>query len=224
LSAARDGAVALDVHAALLNRFGARLYASVGAEVRQLLIRDLQASQRTGHYSRQAHDNDRLRAQLLAARIRCRRWTLKQGAENVLECGIGKTYRRGRKTAREACESRATEDLHELRKQAKLFWHQLEFVASRWPHLALRRTAQVRKLTQLLGDVQDLVVYCLAIERAAGAQSPQAVEILQALAERSRRDLEARALDLAQLVYADKRGELLADLRQADTRRESQSA
>jgi CHAD domain-containing protein len=213
VSAARDGAVALDVHRALISEFGSGLDASVGASVRQALIADLQAAMRRSGSSPGHHPvHEGLRAQLLAARSRCRHLRLAQTSDRVLERGLSRSYRRARKAIMQAAHSHSADDLHELRKLAKDYFYQLEFVARRWPDLNLRQTARVRTLTQLLGDGQDLVVYCAAISGAASRRCPEAFEILQALAESRRRELNSRALDLALEIFSPKPKQLLAGM------------
>jgi len=219
LAAARDAAVALDMHAALVEQYGAIINSSVSARIRQLLIADFHAvTAPTGRTSRRPPDNDTLRAQLLAARSRCRQLRLAR-ADRILERGLLAGYRQGRKAARRAQKTRDERDLHALRKYAKNYWHQLEFVARRWPDLALQRQGPVHRLTVLLGDLQDTVVYRHAIERVAAGQEPEGVEILAALVDQRRRGLEVEALDLAQLIFAERPRQLRAELQRHDVLR-----
>lgn len=217
LATARDAAVALDVHAALVKRFGASIHPSVGAVIRQGLIADYhKVVGRSGSELRQPLDYDVLRAHLLAARARGRRVSLKTKDEAILERGIVRSYRRARKALVHAAQTRAATDLHDLRKYAKIYWYQLELVAKRWPDYALERTAPVRRLTEILGEVQDMIVYRAAIERVAAERAQAAVEILGALAEQRRRALELEAVDLAKLVFAERPKRLRSKLRRLD--------
>jgi CHAD domain-containing protein len=217
LAAARDAAVALDVHAALIKRFSASIHPAVGAVIRQALIADFhRLVTLPGAQLRKPLDYDVLRAHLLAARGRGRRLVLKSRDEGMLERGLVQSYKKARNAMLHSAETRAARDLHALRKYAKRYWYQLELVAKRWPDLALERTAPVRRLTELLGDLQDMVVYREAIQRVAAERAREAVEILGALAEQRRRAVEHEAVGLAQLVFSERPKQLKTKLRRLD--------
>jgi CHAD domain-containing protein len=211
LSVARDSKVALDVHAQLIERYGALIDPAVGAELRQGLIAD--ARSLVLHESNaETTPNDGFRQRLMAVRSRVRSWTLSDEDDRTLRRGLKRAYRRARQAGQRACESGLPGDFHEARKRAKDYWYQLELVARRWPDAALTRVAPTRKLTELLGDAHDLEVYCDAIERAAIGRNPLAVEILSALAERRRRVLEREAVAVMGEVFAGKPRRFAAEL------------
>jgi len=213
LSAVRDGKVALDVHAMLLERYGAMLDPAVGAGVRQQLIADVQAVGSAAEGSGlKPPDDDTLRQRLLSARLRARRWKLGADDDRLLRKGLARTYRRGRDAARHAAASGAKEHFHESRKRAKDYWYQLDLVARRWPDAALKRIGPTRKLTEVLGEAHDLEIYCNAIRNAAAARNPEATEILSALAERRARELETESVALAREVFAEKPKRFVAEL------------
>jgi len=196
LAHARDSKVALDVHDELTTYYESVLSTSVATLIRQALT-DLRQS-------RAEPDVDALRHGLMLARSRARHWSLQHDADELLACGLTRAYRRARKASRAASARRTPEAMHEARKRAKDYWYQLEFVARCWPDVALERTAPVRRLTDLLGDAQDLAIYQSAVEETARLRSPRAVEVLSALADSRRRELETAGLALAAQVFADK--------------------
>lgn len=215
LSVARDCKVALDVHAVLLERYGALLDPAVGAELRQGLIADARAYAQL-QAPPESTPNDVLRQRLLALRARVRNFTLRGDDEALLRRGLRRSYRRARQAGRRACESGLADDFHQARKRAKDFWYQLEIVARRWPDAALVRVGLTRRLTELLGDAHDLEVYCAAIGRAASGRNPLAVEILTALADARRHSLEAGAVTLVHEVFGEKARRFAAALERAD--------
>lgn len=77
---------------------------------------------------------------------------------SVLEAGLRGVYARARHTLRRVRSVPSTENLHELRKQTKYLWHQLQALA---PALDRRNGACVeaaRRLSDLLGDDHNLAV------------------------------------------------------------------
>jgi len=213
ISVVRDARVILDVHAAMITQYGNSLDALAIATMRQQLIADIQSGV-------DAHDatptNDMLRQRLQSAKLRARRWTIADASERALEQGFVRTYRRGRAAARRARAVPHESNFHELRKRAKDLWYQLELLARRWPDTALRRVAPTRRLTELLGDAHDLVIYREAVERAAVARARETGEILAALADRRCRALEAEAALLTREVFADKPKRFRAALERRD--------
>ena len=211
LSQARDAKVVLDVHAMLIDRFRSVLDPAVDATVRQQLIASIQSA-REAAGADPTPDSDALRQQLLAARLRARRWTLSGDSDEMLKQGFVRSYRRARKAAQLANAAPHASHYHELRKRAKDFWYQLELVARRWPDSALQRIAPVRRLTELLGNAHDLVVYAEAIEKAAASRMPEAVEMLAAVAVERRRALETEARELGLELFGPKPKRFAAEL------------
>jgi CHAD domain-containing protein len=221
LSSARDVKVALDVHAMLLDRYGTVLAPSVGVTIRQQLVAGRQARRGGSVSSIQSPNNDALRQSLLAARLRARRWRLVGREDDLLKQGLGRTYRRGRAALRHAVSSGAAGDLHEARKRAKDYWYQLEIVARSWPDVALTRIARAHQLTDKLGEAHDLDIYRDAIRRAASARCPRGVEMLSAIAEQRRRELESEALDLGEDVFQQKPKRFVAELERSQIRQQA---
>lgn len=201
LSAARDAKVVLDVHSALIGRYGSALDPVPAAAIRQQLIADMhEVIEERG----ETPDSETLRRSLQAARLRARRWTLTDPSESKLERGFVRAYRRGRAAARHVTTVPHESNFHELRKRTKDFWYQLELLARRWPDAALDREAPTHRLAELLGDAHDLVVYRDYVERAASQRAREAGVILAALAERKSRELASEAASLSREVFAEK--------------------
>ena len=207
LARARDSKVVLDVHADVTSRFRTVLADSVGAEIRQALI----AEQFESYSS--AADIDAVRQCLREVRSRARRWSLDSTAPGLLEHGLVKAYREARNALRRADASMLAEDFHEARKRAKTYWYELEFAARRWPQLALQRLAPARRLTEVLGQSNDLHAYCAAVQRVTGNVNEHAAQVLVALADRQRRQLELEAVELGSTVFDSKPKEFAKDLR-----------
>jgi CHAD domain-containing protein len=201
LSAARDARVVLDVHAMLVGIYGELLDPAICAGVRNLLLSQFGAVAPPGAAALPA-GYDCLRAELTAVRHRVHAWTADEAEQSSLERGFLRAYRRARRAARLASESARSEDLHELRKCAKDYWYQLEFLAERWPHAVPRRIASARRLTELLGDAHDLAVYRQALSGAPADWNPKAAELFAALADQRARRLHDEAIGMADEVFA----------------------
>lgn len=83
----------------------------------------------------------------------------------MIGTGLERTYRKGRDAFAAAKRDRTTENLHEWRKQAKYFWHQLQLLEPLWPGLIGKVADQAHRLTDYLGEDHDLAVLCDTIRR-----------------------------------------------------------
>ena len=178
LSKARDDEVLGQALEGLVERFGS---AASGLHLRQG-TRQLPATQL-----------DRIKAALERSMARARDWHLDDADWNCIEKGLRSTYRRGRHALRRSRKGRATEDLHEWRKQTKYLWHQLQVITP-LAHGPIGELAdEFHQLADYLGDEHDLAVLR---ERAAGK--------LTELIERRREELQDKAFALGERLYADK--------------------
>ena len=210
LSVLRDARVALDIHTALIERYGDCLDPAVNVLIRQRLIANLQASVAVS--SEPLPPSDALRLELLAAKQRARRLETGGEAEASLRESFVRTYRRARRAGIAAAEYGHVEDFHEARKRSKDYWYQLEFLSRRWPGITAPRTSLTRRLTEVLGESQDYAVYRSAIEGAATSDIAIAAELLSALAAGQEQTLREEALTLFPQVFGEKPGRLAAEI------------
>jgi CHAD domain-containing protein len=205
LSARRDARVVLDVHEALLARYGALLDPTVGAEVRQRMIAAMQSTRVNANGSgAEPMDRDRIRSVLLEARAAAQDLSLTTKRRSVLLDAVEGTYRQGRAAGERCLETPDPNHLHAWRKRVKALSYQLELLAALWPGAELPSLKPVKQLSDLLGQAQDLAIYRDAIERFASDRNPLGVELLAAIAERQRRGFRRQALKLGQQIYQDK--------------------
>jgi len=120
-------------------------------------------------------------------------WELDEAAGwDCLADGLRSTYRRARRALRRGYKERATEDLHEWRKQTKYLWHQLQLLTPLAPGPIGELADEFHHLADYLGDEHDLAVLR---ERAVGK--------LTDLIDRRREELQDKALSLGERLYAD---------------------
>jgi len=179
LSKARDEEVLSQALEGLVDRFG-----------------PIAADPALHHNAREmpAKQLDDIKAALERSMTRARAWDLDADADwDCIEQGLHSTYRRARHALRRGRKSRATEDLHEWRKQTKYLWHQLQLLVPLAPGTIGERADEFHRLSDYLGDEHDLAVLR---ERASGK--------LTDLVDRRREELQDKAFALGERLYADK--------------------
>ncbi len=138
---------------------------------------------------------DKIKAALRRSMTRVRAWHPDGAGWDCVRAGLRATYRRARRALRNARSDRATDDLHEWRKQTKYLWHQLQILTP----LAIGPIGELadefHQLADYLGDEHDLAVLR---ERVAASGE------LTSLIDRRRQELQEKALTLGERLYADK--------------------
>lgn len=137
----------------------------------------------------------KIRAALESSSTRAAAWPLDSEGWDCIETGLRATYRRARRALRHARKDRATEDLHEWRKQTKYLWHQLQILTPLAAGPIGELADEFHHLADYLGDEHDLAVVRERV-RASGE--------LQALIDSRRDELQEKALALGERLYADK--------------------
>lgn len=178
LSQARDEQVLAQAHDGLIERFGS---AASDVQIRKN-ARELTAKQLEG-----------IQAALERSMTRARTWELDDADWDSIERGVRSTYRRARHALRRGRKDRATEDLHEWRKQTKYLWHQLQLLTSLAPGPIGELADDFHRLADYLGDEHDLAVLR---EHASTA--------VKALIDRRREELQDKAFALGERLFADR--------------------
>ena len=179
LSKARDEEVLSQARDGLVERFGA---AASGVHVRSSNAHELTAKQLGA-----------VEAALEKPLARVRAWQLDDAGWDCIEDGLRSTYRRARRALRRGRQDRATEDLHEWRKQTKYLWHQLQLLTPLAPGQIGELADDFHRLADYLGDEHDLAVLR---ERTSGK--------ITDLIDRRREELQDKAFALGERLYADK--------------------
>jgi CHAD domain-containing protein len=122
--------------------------------------------------------------------------------------GIGDGVRRAYKQARQAFINVKTHttvtELHEWRKQVKYLRYQLEILRPLWPEMMEPLAGQADHLGELLGQDHDLAVLRQTLtDDPARFGSEKDLEMLFALIDRRREELEEEALLLGSRLFQD---------------------
>ena len=115
---------------------------------------------------------DKIKAALGRSMKHAQEWELDADGWDCITTGLRATYRRARRALRHARTDRATEDLHEWRKQTKYLWHQLQILTPLATGAIGELADEFHHLADYLGDEHDLAVLrerAGSVERAAPA-------------------------------------------------------
>ena len=126
----------------------------------------------------------------------------------MIEDGLLRTYRRGRKALRIAYETPTAENFHEWRKRVKYHWYHLRLLRELWPAPMKPLAAEAKRLADLLGDDHDLAVLRETLVRDADTfGSASLIEALRALGKRRQDQLRTESKPLGWRLFAEKPGD-----------------
>jgi CHAD domain-containing protein len=172
-------------------------------------------------------DRDRVAAANLVAHdeeaVAQARWLIEAGLEGIralelegdswklVEPAVRRTYRRGRRAMKKAEDRRRAGDLHEWRKRAKDLWYELRLLSRAWPGPLEATADEAHRLTDLLGDHNDLALLREDLHRRKLGEAETAAAA--AAIDRRQEELAAQAFSLGRRLYAERPQELNRRLR-----------
>ena len=157
---------------------------------------------------RAMHDIERqtgtLREALLGARRRVSYWHLQAFDRDALSRGYARLYRRGQRAYRETVEAPGDVAFHEWRKRVKDHWYHTRLLAPAWAAPLEARHAELKTLSDLLGDEHDLSVLRDTLLADGGELlGGGAAQALLARIGRRQGELRALAQALGARIYAE---------------------
>jgi len=131
-------------------------------------------------------------------------WELSEAGFDAVAGGLGKTYKRGRKAMRKACDKPRAERFHEWRKRTKYHWYHLRLLRPLWQPVVKKLCSEADDLSDLLGDEHDLAVLrdTLLDDPAAFGDKTE-LEPLLGVIGRRRLELQQQAQLLGARVFAE---------------------
>lgn len=200
LGLARDASVLPEALSKLTSHYDA----AGGAAHITALRRDLLADRARAHEQLSRTQVGKVSSDLRALQGHIDNWHVDDKDWDILGRGLGRTYRKGR-TALATAQTRATDDLHEWRKQVKYLRYQLHLLEPLWPGVIGELADQAHKLSDYLGDDHDLAVLEQRIRQDASTSPKDAVkdDLLASLA-RSRTQLQDKSLILGARLYEER--------------------
>jgi CHAD domain-containing protein len=140
---------------------------------------------------------------LETARSRLEKLEVTGEIADVVAAGIRSCQRTGRKTVSRLAADPSDENVHELRKAVQTYQRQQTLVLAVWPEQQGARIEAARRLSQVLGEAQDLAVLA-ATAKVHGKEADQnelADRIIAACRERQA-ELREVAMPLASRLFA----------------------
>ena len=138
------------------------------------------------------------------ARERVADWSFERDGFDALSPGLRRIYRRGRKRMRAAHEDPTPENLHEWRKRTKDLWHATQIVCDARPQRLQRFAKRAHKLSDLLGDGNDLELLRAYVDAHSQAVPHQpSRQALLRIIERRQDELRDKALKRGRKLYDD---------------------
>jgi CHAD domain-containing protein len=205
LSGTRDAEVKLETLMVLRERFADDFPAGVAPLLHAL------ESERHAISSQAAGDGGHGRAEVgtAVARIEEGReaidgWKLAGEGFELIEDGLRRSYRRGRKRFAAAADDPSAENVHEWRKRVKDLWYHLRQVRDARPGKLGKAGDRAHDLSDLLGDHHDLTVLREDAARRPGLLRDEAAAALKELIARRQAELVEEAIPLAEKLYAKK--------------------
>lgn len=132
-------------------------------------------------------------------------WDVGEQSSKHLFDGLAKTYGRARDALDAAADEPTMESLHEWRKRAKYHWYHMRLLRNVWREEIQARVVASDKLSDLLGDDHDLALLCgLLRESDEPFGGDENVQVLVAVANRRRKELQQEAFPLGRRLFAEK--------------------
>jgi CHAD domain-containing protein len=135
---------------------------------------------------------------------RLKSWTNLPNRWATVGNGLEAVYRRATEAYGDASSDTTVENLHEWRKQAKYLRYQLEVLRQLWTERMEELASEANWMSDLLGDDHDLAVLRQMMMEDSGRLGDQGDrEVLQALIDRCRTELEQEAMLLGSRFFQD---------------------
>ncbi|HMI80752.1 MAG TPA: CHAD domain-containing protein, partial [Solirubrobacterales bacterium] len=198
LSATRDAEVRL---AALegLGECAVELPADAFEAWRAILARDREAA---ANAARDLPAIEEARELIEAGLAGIEGWRLVGDSWDLIEGGLRRIYRRGRRAMRAAEREPSEANLHDWRKRAKDLWYTLRLLQGAWPAVLGALAGEAHRLSELLGDHHDLALLREDLQqRRLGEEETRALE---GAIDGRQEELAAEAFTLGHLLYAER--------------------
>jgi CHAD domain-containing protein len=203
LTEVRDARILIDTLDNLIKHFGEHIDGRSFADVKKVLEANLHAVRKRVLFEQNAPA--KVISAVRQARKRTKDWTDVRDKWSAVGKGLTDTYRRSARAFREANTDPTPEKMHEWRKQTKYLYYQLQVLRPLWPERMEELANETDRMGELLGDDHDLVVLRHTV---AGGPEPFGdegdVEVLLALIDRRRTELEQEAMALGQRFFQDR--------------------
>jgi CHAD domain-containing protein len=145
-------------------------------------------------------------------------WPEGEDEFSMLEAGLRKTYRRGRKALARVVQEGSAVNFHEFRKRVKDHWYHVRLLDGIAPPARLKslaaREKSLKELQDWIGEDHNLVLLeeIIAEEPPASANGQSCSSVLR-LIDKYRVKLREKALSHGERLYAEKPREFMRELK-----------
>lgn len=149
---------------------------------------------------------DGFRNEIDAARARVDRWVLLKPNARTLRKSLHKSFADGRSAMTSASASDAhSEAFHTWRKRSKALWYGCRLLNPVWPERLSVEEADLHRLDELLGELNDIAVLLDLVTRKGEQALPSALgrQVLGLIGQDRCRDLRSEAFKLGRRIYAE---------------------
>lgn len=201
LAQSRDAEVKAETLSALRERFGDELPAELADAWLAALERERdEIVERASNGDSASHIAETI-ATIEAGWEAISAWPLEDDSWELVEAGLLRSYRRGRRAMKRTRSDPVAENVHEWRKRTKDLWYQLRVLRDAWPPVISETAEQAHELADLLGDHHDLAVLAedLTAREIGGDRDPVRDAI-----DRRQRELLKCAFEVGERLFAEK--------------------
>jgi CHAD domain-containing protein len=132
-------------------------------------------------------------------------WQIPARGFDALGPGLERTYKDGLDALHLVCEQPTDVQFHEWRKRVKDHWYHTRLLEGMWREMMKARSAELARLSDLLGDDHDLSVFSDTLDFVPGQTlTPDAKKHLEKKVARRQKKLRGNALRLGERIYAEK--------------------
>jgi CHAD domain-containing protein len=196
LSAMRDADVMVDTLTALGEWAGDRLDIADIVPFRHALLESQASLARST--TADGGEIERTIEHLESALERARHWPIERNRFVVVEGGIGRTYRAGRRGYARVLEDPTGENIHEWRKQVKYLWYMTRIIQKALARRFGNLVGELDRLAGLLGADRDLELLHAATVASSSIPTDSR---LAGMIELRREELQEEAKSLGSRLY-----------------------
>jgi CHAD domain-containing protein len=119
--------------------------------------------------------------------------------------GLEQSYRKARRTFREAYQAESDEAFHSWRKATQAHWRHMQLLGRGWPESIGARAAEAKELSRLLGEDHDLaVLLAFAAKNGATGLAAADLDALRASSLKGQRQIRGLARLHAERLFAER--------------------
>jgi CHAD domain-containing protein len=209
LTHVRDARVLLDSLNALRKHFGEAAECLSMEEFEHDL--QIQRARSRREISSTATTVTQLRSALKKIESDVKQWHLKTDGWHLIGPALERIYREARRAHARVLEARSDERLHEWRKQVKHYWYALQILSPVRAGWIGEMADQAHKLTEYLGDDHDLAILRRQVDTTDIDEDM--LEVLEALIDKRRNDLQDRAFAVGERMFDAKSKRLMETIK-----------